>query len=581
MSEDLFVFMEESNEAPKARSEDFRLKRKILIVDDDNDIHTMTTLALKGLSFENYHLEMIHAYSGLEAYRTLQTQSDIAVILLDVVMESEFAGLDLVRKIRSELFLDKIRIILRTGQAGYAPELETIEQYDINDYRVKTELTRERLYGCLMTALRSHHQLEKLEKLAFHDELTKLYNRNGFLKSIDQHEISQGEESYLVLVNIDQFALLNDHFGSQHGDDFLINFSYHLKENLEMISLARLEADQFGFFIETSEAQLLDKLITLKVELEVNGTFHQVQFHAGYSSWNPRLTSLEHLTHSTIALKKAKDSNVYDAVAFSEVMLKALHERSEMLTSLQQDFQKDKLFLVYQPQVDINTQRMIGVESLIRWQDNSGHMIAPETFIELAENSGLIIKLGEWILRKALHETKQFFKKHPHFRVGVNVSSIQFEQDNFISIVESALKEQGVEGKNLNLEITESVGVIDSEEIKAKLKKLRRLGITISIDDFGTGYSNLSSIDNLNADCLKIDRSFVNKIDTKSGRSIIKMIIDLGSHLGMQVLAEGIETLDQHKKLSSYGCNEYQGYFLSQPLSLKQLEDWMKKKESE
>lgn len=581
MSDDLFVFMEESSKSPETKNENSRLKRKVLIVDDDDDIHAMTKLALKGLSFENYHLEIIHAYSGLEAYRVLQEQNDIAVILLDVVMESEFAGLELVRKIRNELFLDKVRIILRTGQAGYAPELETIEQYDINDYRVKTELTRERLYGCLMTALRSHHQLEKLEKLAFHDELTKLYNRNGFLKSIDQHEIKRDKEYYLVLVNIDQFALLNDHFGTKHGDDFLINFSFLLKESLNIISLARLGADQFAFFIEITEEQLLGKLLTLKNELEVNGITHQIQFHAGYTNWNPRATSLEHLTHSTIALKKAKDSKSYEAVAFSEIMLKALHERSEMLNSLQQDFQKDKLFLVYQPQVDINTHKMIGVEALIRWQDTSGHMISPEVFIELAENSGLIIKLGEWILRKALNETKQFINNHPHFRVGVNVSPIQFEQDNFIDIVESALKEQGVEGKNLNLEITESVGVIDSEEIRTKLKQLRMLGITISIDDFGTGYSNLSSIDNLNADCLKIDRSFVKKIDTKSGKSIIKMIIDLGSHLGMKVLAEGIETLDQHKKLSSYGCNEYQGYFLSQPLTLKQLEEWMKKSETE
>ena len=204
-------------------------------------------------------------------------------------------------------------------------------------------------------------------------------------------------------------------------------------------------------------------------------------------------------------------------------------------------------------------------------------MIAPEMFIELAENSGLIIKLGEWILRKALNETKQFFKEHPNFRVGVNVSPIQFEQENFLSIVKSALEEQGVEGKNLNLEITESVSVIDCKSNREKLRQLRLMGITISIDDFGTGYSNLSSIDSLNADCLKIDRSFVKKIDTNSGKSIIKMIINLGSHLGMQVLAEGIETLEQHKKLISYGCDEYQGYFLSQPLSLAQLEDWMRK----
>lgn len=577
MSDDLLVFMDEDDDDFLPHIEKLKLTRKVLIVDDDTDIHAMTKLALRGLSFENYDLEIIHAYSGLEAYSTLQEQDDIAVILLDVVMESECAGLELVRKIRSELFLDKVRIILRTGQAGYAPELETIEQYDINDYRVKTELTRERLYGCLMTALRSHHQLEKLENLAFNDELTKLYNRNGFLKSLSQFEAEKGKDYFLTLINIDQFALLNDHFGAKQGDDYLISFAHFLKETFSLISLARLGADQFALFAEMSEDALLDKLQSLKTEMKVNDVAHIVQFHSGYCNWNPKISPLEHLIHTTIALKKAKSSKSNQPMAFSQVMLNALHERSEMLTSLQQDFREDKLYLVYQPQVDINTHAMVGVESLIRWQHQSGHMIAPEMFIELAENSGLIIKLGEWILRKALNETKQFFKEHPNFRVGVNVSPIQFEQENFLSIVKSALEEQGVEGKNLNLEITESVSVIDCKSNREKLRQLRLMGITISIDDFGTGYSNLSSIDSLNADCLKIDRSFVKKIDTNSGKSIIKMIINLGSHLGMQVLAEGIETLEQHKKLISYGCDEYQGYFLSQPLSLAQLEDWMRK----
>ena len=576
MSDDLLVFMEEDKEdfLPKIK----KIKRKVLIVDDDNDIHAMTKLALRGITFERYELDIIHAYSALEAYRTLQEQSDIAVILLDVVMESECAGLDLVIKIRNELFLDKVRIILRTGQAGYAPELETIEQYDINDYRIKTELTREKLYSSLMTALRSHHQLEKLEKLAFHDELTKLYNRNGFLKSLSQFEAITNKDYFLTLVNIDQFALLNDHFGAQQGDDYLVAFADLLKTTFNAISLARLGADQFAFFIESKEEDLLENLLNLKVEMKVNDISHQIQFHSGYSHWNAKISPLEHLIHTTIALKKTKSSRSNQPLAFNQMMLKALHERSEMLSSLQHDFIEDRLFLVYQPQVDINTHAMIGVESLIRWQHKSGHMISPEVFIELAENSGLIIKLGEWILRKALHETKQFFSDHPTFRVGVNVSPIQFEQDNFIDVVKSALIEQGVEGKNLNLEITESISVIDSNSNREKLKMLRELGITISIDDFGTGYSNLSSIESLNADCLKIDRSFVEKINTDSGKSIIKMIINLGSQLGMQVLAEGIETLEQHKELIRYGCDEYQGYFLSHPLSLEQLEDWMRKK---
>ncbi len=575
MSNDVIDFMDE--DSPEQEVQDALIKKplKVLVVDDDDDMHAVTRLSLKGLSFDIFSISLIHAYSGHEAYQILQEQSDIAVILLDVVMESDFAGLELVRKIREELYLDKLRIILRTGQPGYAPEIKTIERYNINDYRSKTELSRERLYGCIMNALRSYDQLEKLDTLAFKDSLTQTYNRNGLVRLLDFFAPKDGFDYSLVVIDIDQFSAINDSFGPLHGDNFLKALSDRLLTFNEITVLARLSSDQFAFIVQLHEKDIEPILDRIRQPLLVGTITHEVQFGSGIALWNDKVNSTELIGHTTVALKKAKQLGINQNVIFTEYMIQVLRERSQLLSSLQQDFQKDRLFLVYQPQLDTLNNQVIGVEALARWQDSSGHMISPEVFIELAEQSGLIIHLGKWILRKAIHDCKPILESNPNFRVGVNVSAIQFFQSDFVSTVTSVLEEQNIKGSSLNLEITESVGVLELKDITHRLQQLQQQDITVSIDDFGTGFSNLSYLESLNVDRLKIDKSFINKLNSNSGKSIIEMIISLGEHLDICVIAEGVETEEQQSLLLEMGCTESQGYLHSHPLSLKQLNEWL------
>ncbi|WP_417585541.1 EAL domain-containing protein [Nitrincola sp.] len=551
---------------------------KLLVVDDDEDVHLMTELLLKGLSFDEGQLLVQHAYNSQEAYDILLRDPDIAVVLLDVVMESEDAGLQLVHRIRHSLRRTKLRIILRTGQPGYAPELETIQRYDINDYKTKTELTRERLYTCLMTAARSYRQLDQLEKLAYEDHLTGLLNRNGLLRALEIKAQSSTEGYTLVLLDIDNFSMINDTFGAYFADRFLIDFAALLKHLPMTEGIARLSADQFGLLIGTT-GSLVEEIVRSQLvsrSLAIEGVETALSFCMGIAYHHKELTPSEMLGHATLALKRAKKVGIGQTVIFSDAMICSLRERVSMLSSLKQDLDRHRLYLVYQPQIQLQSGRLIGVEALVRWMDESGQMISPAVFIELAEQSGLIVKLGEWVLRRALFDCADLCRTRPGFRVAVNVSPLQFQQLDFVEQVKACLHEQGLEGQHLDLEITESVSMSYAEETIQKFNALRAMGVTISIDDFGTGFSSLSYLERLHVDCLKIDRSFVDKLTTStSGYRIAQTILTLGQRLNMRVLAEGIETDAQLNELIKLNCDEGQGYLIARPMKMDALQEWI------
>ena len=576
MPNEFIKFVDEDESTPSTSDGDLgTLARKILIVDDDEDTHIMTVLLLKDFVMDNHSIELIHAYSGQEAYQILQQQPDIVVMLLDVVMESSLAGLDLVKKIRKELPFEKLRIILRTGQPGYAPELETIRKYDINDYQSKTELTRERLHGCFITALRSYEQLERLENLAYVDPLTNLYNRNGLLRLLCYYNDNQDKDYSLVVIGLQQFSALVESFGPLHEDKYLKAFADKLLSFKGIYVQSRLWGNDFAFIVDTHAVKLPLLLDKLKAPLHINNRTHKISFYTGSVGLDSKISSSELISHATIALQQAKQVGIAQHALSTNPIAEDIPNRAAMLALLQEDFQAERLYLLYQPQIDVNSATLTGFEALVRWQDSSGNLTPPEVFIELAESSGLILELGEWILKKALQESKPFFLTNPSLRVGVNISVIQFLKDNFVTMVQNALTEQEVSGNNLTLEITESIGFLGTEAIKLKIKTLQSLGIHVSIDDFGTGFSNLSYLNHLSIDSLKIDRSFINRLDSNSGKQIVEMIINLGRKLDLHLIAEGVETEEQQRQLLRMGCNEAQGYLHAHPLSAQQLQKWL------
>ncbi|EXJ09878.1 EAL domain-containing protein [Nitrincola nitratireducens] len=732
VDDDLIEFADEDEPAASMVGTNSRYwVRKILIVDDDEDVHFATELALRGQVFDGATLVFLHAYTSKQAFECLSNERDIAVILLDVVMESEEAGLLLVRQIRDVLDLQNVRIILRTGQPGYAPELETISKYDINDYKTKSELTREKLYTALITALRSYNQLvrldhnrqglariiqstnnlmlkeglhefaegvitqlagfigvdpdglvcfgaytsdvsseshlpvkviasagryaqwmehtaefersliwqkvlkcfeqrenivsegvscfyfepesfaryvvyldtptsvgedelrmvkmfthnislcaknlsllEQLKRIAYEDTLTGLLNRNGLIEYLNK---GIPETGALLLIDLDQFSMLNDTFGIHYGDKLLCALAERYQRHPNVLMAARLWADQFALVVD-SNACIQDLVVDLYKPVNIRDVWRLLTFCAGVSFPDTGSTANELVANATIALKRAKQKGVNQLVYFNTRMVDELRDRSMMLSELKDSLDHQNFTLMYQPQIDLNTLQIVGVEALCRWRNKRNEPISPEVFIPLAEQSGLILALGEWVLHKALEDLHRIRSIKPSVRMAVNVSTLQFNDPDFERVISNALALAGVSGNCLDIEITESVGVLGSVEVEEKLSRLKKLGVMISIDDFGTGFSSLSYLDKLSADQLKIDKSFVSCMNpSNTGSNIADMIVSLGRKFHLTVIAEGIETEAQLNALKAQGCHQGQGYWFSKPLTIDDLLTWLEK----
>ena len=574
---DELIFSDDPPPADEAHSD---LHWRILIVDDEPDVHQSTTFALAGLTILKRRLEFLHAYGATDATRMLQTESAIAVVLLDVVMEREDSGLKLVRTIREELALDELRIILLTGQPGYAPELQTIHDYDINDYRTKSELTRTRLYATVTAALRAYSQIRELDALAYYDRLLALPNRNRFIQLIDHRLNADGRDrAQIAIVDIDDFSEVNDALGHRQGDRLLLSVAERLAESVgSSVQVARIGSDAFGLIGDASVLEPTTMQQVFRRPFDVFGDQMVVSASIGVA----RLTDVEGNGHdalkdASIALKRAKKVRRGGHVLFSAEMGAEIRERVRLLQGLRSAVERERLFVAYQPQVRLSDQHVVGAEALIRWRNDEGEFIPPDRFIPLAETSGLVIAIGEWVLRTACHLAVRLHASgHAQLRMSVNVSQIQFQRGQFVDTVRAAIEDSGIDPALLELEITESVAMEDPDLMLETLHQLKQLGVTIAIDDFGTGYSSLSQLRLMPADRLKIDRAFVHALDSGHlGGQIAAMVVDLAGSLGMTVIAEGVELEGQADTLRKLGCTEAQGYLFARPMSAPDLEAWL------
>lgn len=280
---------------------------------------------------------------------------------------------------------------------------------------------------------------------------------------------------------------------------------------------------------------------------------------------------------ANIALKQAKKTRRGSFVMFSSEMGSEIRERVRLLQNLRQAVESERLFVVYQPQVHLHTGAIVGMEALIRWRNEDGSFVPPDRFIPLAEASGMIVAIGDWVLRTACHELVRLQAMGlADLRMSVNVSQIQFRHPEFLEKLNAALLDTRINPKCLELEITESVAMDDPQFMLESLHMVRELGISIAIDDFGTGYSSLSHLRQLPIDRLKIDRAFVTELSRDvSGGHIASMVIELGRNLKLTVIAEGIEEEAQAQKLLAMGCHEGQGYLYGKPMSAIALREWL------
>jgi diguanylate cyclase (GGDEF)-like protein len=416
-----------------------------------------------------------------------------------------------------------------------------------------------------------------------HDELTNLPNRSYFYEQIsEQLSLTKGDEINAVFfIDIDKFKSINDSFGHEIGDLLLQAISKRLEENLPEGSISsRIGGDEFIIFIPKIKDKkfaedVAKKIISsIKVPYYINGKELIITLSIGISLYPIDGTDIDFLINNAdLAMYNVKNRGKNDFEFYNINMRNKLSK--EMLVKA---LKEDELELYYQPKVNGLTGDITGMESLLRWNHPEKGFISPVEFIPIAEETGLIISIGEWVLKKACEQTKRWnLMTNSTLVIAVNISNIQFRKVDFIEMIKRVLKESGLNPKYLELEITESVAVNNEEEVIKKLIMLKRLGVSVAIDDFGTGYSSLSYLQKLPIDTLKIDKVFVD--DIVKDDTIAKMIINMAKNLEISVIAEGVEREDQLNQLLKLGCESIQGYLFSKPLSTEKFEELLIKEQ--
>lgn len=437
------------------------------------------------------------------------------------------------------------------------------------------------LLVALARDITEHKQAEaELNRLAYYDMLTGLPNRLLFNDRLHQAAVDARRRSRfvaLILLDIDRFKVVNDTMGHVAGDLLLREMAERLKHSVrEGDTIARLGGDEFALiFADIAEvrdvAQLAQNLLSqLSVPMEIDG-------REVFSSASIGITLYPTDTEDVETMVKFADSAMYHAKEqgrnnyqfYSQEMTVTAQERLRMESSLQRALERDELFLHYQPQLDISNGRILGVEALLRWRDNNGDFISPAQFIPLAEETGLIVPIGEWVLKHACTQLKAWHAAgFTNLTMAVNVASRQFKDIHFGHTVRQTIEKLSIPAHTLELEITESVLMENSEMIMRMLNDLKESGVNLAIDDFGTGYSSLSYLKRFPIDRVKIDQSFVRDLSIDNDDvAIVKAIIAMANNLRLRVIAEGVETEQQLELLRSEGCHEYQGYLFARPVA--------------
>jgi diguanylate cyclase (GGDEF)-like protein len=420
---------------------------------------------------------------------------------------------------------------------------------------------------------------DQLRFIATHDSLTDLPNRSLFNERL-RHALHQGTRYNrgiaVMFIDMDRFKVVNDSLGHGAGDRLLQDCAKRLTECLrESDTVARLGGDEFVVMVENFTAPkdaiaIAQKILTgLARPFFVDGQEFLMSASIGISTFPDDGKDAETLLkNADIAMYRAKDQGRNNYQFYSAQMNKHTFERLAMESSLRRALERDEFLLHYQPKLDLRTGAIAGVEALIRWKHPDWGMVSPAQFIPLAEESGLIVQIGEWVLKTACDQSRAWREQGiPPMRVAVNLSARQFTQKTLVSDVAKTIAQSGLTPDCLELEITESLVMHNPEGAAETLHKLKAMGITLSIDDFGTGYSSLAYLKRFPIDCVKVDRSFIKDIPAEADdMAITKGIIALGHSLRLKVVAEGVETKEQQDFLRSNDCDEMQGFLFSKPL---------------
>ena len=427
-----------------------------------------------------------------------------------------------------------------------------------------------------------------------HDPLTSLPNRGLFLYRLSNAIIQMGRSrnySFCIFyMGIDRFKVINDSMGHEFADALLIALARRVEQSLRLGDImARLGGDEFAILAENvknkaSASQISGRIReALAQPLKVKGQDIHVSMSLGITLSEPECRSADEIlrrAHSALNLAKSRGRNRCEY--YSSELSSKIANVLQMENQLRHALANREMDLVYQPQIHTATGMIVGVEALIRWSQREGGVVPPDEFIALAEESGLIIPMGEWVLQTACSQGKAWQEMGlKPVKIGVNLSSRQFDEGNVPEMVARALTQSGLEPHCLGLELTESLLMQNVERNIKSLRRLSELGVGISVDDFGTGYSSLSYLKRFPIDALKIDRTFVHEITSDpDDAAICQAIVGMAHDLRLLVVAEGVETREQFQFLKNLKCDEMQGFYFSRPVSPDQISELLKKNQA-
>jgi len=474
----------------------------------------------------------------------------------------------------------------------FSTKADVFEQEEID---MLQELANDLAYG--ITALHMKQEREQADRQisyqSFHDKLTGLPNRpmviHALENSIEKIRHEKGAAA-ILFINFDDFKLVNNTYGHAFGDELLVQAADRLTRIVrDRDIVARQGADEFIVLLERfktheadeagkidSEAAIIAQRILedMRIPFQIIGQDAYVSASIGISLYpGDAVDPIQLIQQADSAMYRAKELGRGNYQFYSRKMTERQQKRMSLATLLHQGIEQQEFLLYYQPIIDMNTGKMMGVEALIRWEHEKGHLISPLDFLPIAEDTGMILPIGEWVLREACRQIKIWGEKGIVLNTAINISARQMWQGDIASMVLDVIRETGVPKELVELEITESAMIIDHERMEATLEKFRGSGLKIALDDFGTGYSSLDRLKHLPFHKLKIDKSFIDDLpDDKDNLAIVTATVQMARSLELCSLAEGIETIEQYRCLKNLGCEFGQGYYFSRPVLPLEIE---------
>ncbi|TDF34480.1 EAL domain-containing protein [Alteromonadaceae bacterium M269] len=494
--------------------------------------------------------------------------------------------------LNDELIVEKVNYCLRSKQHIYRDHY-TVLYLHSSDYEAavfvkigsKISATHRQLIEVFLSSISIGYEnvnlFHQLRNAAFRDWLTKLPNRTEFINMLDTAKATGCDPKFntVALIDVKHFSDINDGLGQETGNKLLIAITERMREAFGLkVKIGRIAADVFGVIGERSELTVEKLSEIFESPFQAGDHLLPINITAGFCDVSQcKSTGIDVLKQANIALNRAKKSVTSNFEFYMPEMEEKTTWRLGMIRQLRSDFSSNKLEVWYQPQVDLITEEVVGMEALLRWPTGDG-FISPSVFVPLAEYSGLIIDIGAWVIEEAckqLHLLQQ--KGKENLRVAVNISIPQFRDPQFVSLVKSIALKYQIKPQNIELEITESVVMDEPQIVVDSLKELKAFGFTIAIDDFGTGFSSMSYLQQLPLDRLKVDRSFVIEVTPGKSAFIAETIVTLGNKLGLLTIAEGVETRAQASYMLKLGCDEAQGYLFAKPMPFDALCDFLER----